>query len=221
MINRLVDCIDPSLLAHSGKVFYSGRRAFSQRTDLYLIGINPGGDPIAQSSETIRSHTDEVLHRNPARWSAYSDESWGGKPSGTRGMQPRVLHMLKRLGRDPRETPASNLVFVRSSREAKLGVDKNTLVDLCWPFHQKVIELLRPRVLVCFGKTTGRSIRTRLAAHLFLDSFVEQNKRGWTSDAHANVTGTVVVTVTHPSIADWKNPKTDPTPLVQEILNQT
>ena len=38
------------------------------------------------------------------------------------GMQPRVLHMLASLGLDARAVPASNVVFVRSSTEAKLYV---------------------------------------------------------------------------------------------------
>ena len=37
----LVPC---DLLDRSGKVFYSGRAAFSTPSDVYLLGYNPGSD---------------------------------------------------------------------------------------------------------------------------------------------------------------------------------
>jgi len=105
VIEQLAKLVDPALMERSGSVFYSGRTAFSHPTDIYLIGINPGGDPVEQSTEIIRQQVEQVLkYKN--RWSPYTDESWQGMPPGTYGMQPRVLHMLRQLGCDPRETPA-------------------------------------------------------------------------------------------------------------------
>jgi hypothetical protein len=117
MIENFADLVDPGLKRRSGKVFYSGRLAFGRPNDVYLLGINPGGNPTAQADETIGSSIDRVLTQHPDRWSAYRDESWQNKKPGTYGMQPRVLHILRRLGRDPQETPAGNLIFVRSSRK--------------------------------------------------------------------------------------------------------
>jgi hypothetical protein len=184
----------------------------------YLIGIHPGGDPIAHATETIGSHTEQVLNQFPDRWSAYGDESWQDKIPGTHGMQPRVLHMLRRLGRDPYETPASNLIFLRSTREATLSGDKNELVDLCWPFHEAVIVSLQPKVIVCFGKLAGMQVRRRLKAEHFIQRFTENNDRRWQSDAHRAEDGQIVITASHPSVADWTNPVTDPTPLIEEML---
>ncbi|MHC4093636.1 MAG: hypothetical protein ACYSVY_25755 [Planctomycetota bacterium] len=125
MIKRFASKIDPKFARRSGKVFYSGRSAFGKKSDLYLIGLNPGGNPATHKKETIQSHTIEVLDRLPARWSAYCDEGWptdspNPNPPGTYGMQPRVLHMLHRLGRCARTTPSSNLIFVRSKSEDDL-----------------------------------------------------------------------------------------------------
>ncbi|MHA1165112.1 MAG: hypothetical protein ACTSP0_05950, partial [Alphaproteobacteria bacterium] len=59
--------------------------------------------------DTIELENRKVLKCYPSRFSSYQDTSWDGKEPGTARMQPRILHMLKRLGRDPQETPSSNL----------------------------------------------------------------------------------------------------------------
>lgn len=51
-IEALAEKIPESLLARSGKVFYSGRQAFSKPSPLYVLGVNPGGDPAHYESET-------------------------------------------------------------------------------------------------------------------------------------------------------------------------
>ena len=48
--------------------------------------------------------------------------------------------------------------------------------------------------------------------------FVEMNSRRWVSETHLGPTGLCVVTLTHPSRADWTNPAADPTPLIREML---
>ncbi|WP_284270057.1 hypothetical protein [Bradyrhizobium iriomotense] len=218
MIEHFAKTIDPALNRRSGKVFYSGRAAFSRPTDLYLIGLNPGGDPTTQAAETIGSETARVLTQLPDRWSAYSDESWQNRKPGTHKMQPRVLHMLRQLERDPRETPASNLIFVRSRRETNLAGGVDELVDQCWPFHEAVIARLKPKVVVCFGQTTGGQLNRKLKANARpIAQFVEKNNRGWATTAY-RAEGQIVIVATHPSIADWTNPEADPTPLIQEML---
>jgi hypothetical protein len=220
MIEEFAKLVPPEIMDRSGSVFYSGRAAFGSPNDLYLIGVNPGGNPVGQADETVARHMGKVLAGREA-WSEYLDESWKGAPPGTFGMQPRVLHMLRRLSLDPRTTPASNLVFLRSSRESGIdGTEMKWLAQLCWPVHQAVLEKLRPRVIVCFGRTAGAYVRSRLGADLPVLDFVENNARRWRSTAHANQMGVTVVTVTHPSIADWTSPAADPTSLVQSMLSR-
>ena len=56
----------PSDLQHkSGIVFYSGRIAFSGRRELYILGLNPGGNPTEQANETVAWHTSNVLNKKP------------------------------------------------------------------------------------------------------------------------------------------------------------
>ncbi|MBM3944702.1 MAG: hypothetical protein FJ317_04330 [SAR202 cluster bacterium] len=210
--------IPSRLLSQSGKVFYSGRNAFSVRSALYVLGINPGGAPTSHSTETIESHTQEVLNAFADDWSAYRDESWEGAAPGTTGMAPRVLHLFARLGGNPGSIPCSNLVFVRSSREAHLNKELSSLAQLCWPFHEYAIKTIHPRVILCFGKTAGNFVRQRLSANALIDEFIEQNNRRWRSQAFKNANGIKVVVATHPSIADWTARETDPTQLISQAL---
>jgi hypothetical protein len=209
--------VDPDLYDRSGKVFYSGPAAFSAPAPVYLLGLNPGGSPVQQADQTIGRNLEDWRTR-PARWSDYLDESWAGMPPGEYGMAPRIRHLFEKLSLDPREVPASNVVFVRSAREADLAAEKHELLDKCWRVHSAVIEALGISTIVCLGGTAGRWVRARLDASDKVGEFVERNKRAWRSEAHLNRDGLCIVTATHPSIADWRNPASDPAPLVLEML---
>ena len=216
-VAAVLDSIPTSLLAKSGKVFYTGRGAFCGPSDIYILGLNPGGDPQAQAGETIGADL-RRFREGPAWWSDYADESWHGAPPGTWGMAPRVLHMLASLGEDPRAVPASNVIFVRSSTEATLERNKDALLEAYWPVHRAVIDALRIRIVLCFGGTAGRWVRERLGAGRPVDSFQETNRRGWRSESHAAGDGRMVITLTHPGRANWCNPASDPTCLVRRAL---
>ena len=96
--------------------------------------------------------------------------------------------------------------------------DLESVARQCWPFHQAVIEMLGVRVIVCLGGNAGHHVRQRLDAHELVDEFVEDNRRLWKSRVHTNTQGLTVVTLTHPSQADWTVPATDPTRLVERSL---
>jgi len=210
--------IPDSIQHESGKVFYSGRVAFSKAAPLYVLGVNPGGSPENHINETVRNHTQQVMTVLPADWSAYRDESWEGCRPGTYGMAPRILHLFRRLGLSPGAVPSSNLFFVRSSREAHTKARQAELSDICWPFHQKVISGLQPKAILCLGATAGQYVCQKIGANRLVDTFIEQNNRKWTSRVYENSSGMRVVIATHPSIADWCTVETDPTGLVEDAL---
>lgn len=56
----------------SGKAFHSGRLAFSAPRDLYILGLNPGGDP-EDRSETVASNIEQVRHE-AEDWCAFLDQ---------------------------------------------------------------------------------------------------------------------------------------------------
>lgn len=202
----------------SGSVFYSGRKAFGSKSPIYVLGVNPGGDPVAKATETVCWHTTKVLEQEADDWSAYRDESWENAKPGTWGMQPRVLHLFDSIGVEPGTIPASNVVFVRSAREEHIKAHFEELAALCWPFHEAVIERLEPRVVVAFGQTAGGYICRKLGATSLMDEFVESNKRRWKSRTFQNRDGRSVVVLTHPGIANWEAPTADATILVKRAL---
>jgi uracil-DNA glycosylase family 4 len=213
--------IPDELLPRSGKVFYSGKNAFSSPAPIYVLGINPGGDPEEHREETVASHTAWITTVAPSNWSAYRDESWMGERPGEYGMQPRLLYMFKTLGLDPGAVPASNLLFVRSRRQGDVAQEVQCFANLCWPFHRYVIETLQPKVVLCLGQTAGKFVCAKVGAHERYATFTEQNKRRWQSNAYCSSAGLKVVVATHPSIADWTASSTDPTALVANALHDS
>lgn len=219
--DELLELVPRELYDESGEVFYSGRTAFESRSRIYLLGLNPGGDPVDLPDYTVRSELEAA--RTPARqhWSSYSDdgEVWDAFGTGARCFRRSVLHLLDRCELDPRDVPSSNAVFVRSAREATLGSARmKELLRECWPVHEKVVTELGVRVVVCFGETTASWVRAHLGAHAEVDRFVESNNRGWTSTTHQDLEGIQVVKLSHPSTTYWENPAADPSELVIRAL---
>ena len=218
MIREFAKFIPDALFQRSGAVFYSGRSAYQGKNDLYILGLNPGGSPEGREEETLAWHTNKVIYEDPDDWSAYRDESWRGYAPGTSGMQPRVLHFFRQLGVSAGSTPASNIIFVRSTGEASIHGDRNELAESCWPLHAAVIAELKTKVILCFGKTAGKFVQQKLHAFKGVDEFIEQNGRGWKSVTYSDPDGIRVIVATHPSRADWTKPVTDPTCLVERAL---
>lgn len=216
-VDEIARLLPPALLQRSGTVFYSGKQAFSGRKPLYLLGLNPGGNPEDLRLNTVARHLEEFANRHEP-WSAYLDESWAGAAAGTYGMQPRVVHLIQRLGLDPRNVPSSNVVFVRTRSESRLQGEQDELLEVCWPVHDRVLGQLGIRVIACFGQTAGSWLRRQLHADELVDVFCEKNRRGWKSELHRAPSGLMIATLSHPSRADWRNPSADPAPLLMRAL---
>ncbi len=216
-----LDLVPPALLARSGAVLYGGRASLRDgHAPIYVLGLNPGGDPEALAAETIERSIENWRGREQDGWSAYVDERWAGMPPGRGGIQPELLHLFRGIGVDPRSVPASNLVFVRSRSEQELKGEMQSLMNACWPVHRTILRDLQIRTVVCLGKTVGAWAREQLSANRLVDSFTEHNRRGWVSTAHSAPSGIWVLTLTHPSRAGWTNPAADPTPLVRAALGR-
>lgn len=219
MIEKFAGLIPESIWSRSGAVFYSGRAAFSRPSKVYILGLNPGGSPLAKADQTVERHTERVLKHEQSEWSAYCDEAWGGCPPGKHRLQSRVHYVFDLLGMDLRLIPASNVVFVRSKRESTLDGSFPALAEECWPFHKSVIEDLKVQTILCFGQTAGHWIADRVGARRELAVRVEENQRRWRSVAVTNDHGLVVVVATHPGIANWMAPASDPTPLISDAMS--
>ena len=182
MIEDFAKLIPESLLDKSGKVFYSGRKAFEAPKELYILGANPGGAPEDYVDETVSSHTQKALNSKPY-WSEYTHGRWGRGRKGEKHLpgehrlQKRMRHLLNGMRLNPGEVPASNLIFLRSARLETLSEDWEQLAEKCWQFHQAVIEYLGVRVVVCLGQDTGNWVCYKLNAECLVDRFKENNKR--------------------------------------------
>lgn len=128
----------------SGGILYSAA-ATIRPYPLYLLGLNPGGSP-ERVTNTLRASIDDL---NSKTTNSYLDESWAGSPIGEARLQRRVRWLLEALGHEPRDVPASNLLFVRS-RNAK-GVDFERIANICWPVHERILQIVRPKLILVFG----------------------------------------------------------------------
>lgn len=201
--------IPEEMLDVPGHAFYTGEAGFTGQKPLYLLGLNPGGD----GAETVRQQFQQLKVAHSA-YSAYVTHTW--KPAAR--IDHNVLHLLRKVSLQATEVPASCLVFSRTRAESDIAKEFDRLAALCWPFHEAVIRTLGVKVVVCFGKSAGEFVRRQYGAHREIDHFTERNNRGWRSTTHRAPGGLKIVTVTHPSRADWRNPLADVSPLVARAL---
>lgn len=134
------------VLGKSGGILYSAA-ATIRPYPVYLLGLNPGGSP-ERVMNTVRASIDALQSKTT---NSYLDESWAGSPVGEGRLQRRVRWLLEALGHEPRDVPASNLIFVRS-RDAK-GIDFERIANTCWPVHEKILKIVRPRLVLVFGNS--------------------------------------------------------------------
>lgn len=138
-------CLAP-IADRSGRVLYSAA-ATLQPAPLYLLGLNPGGDP-ARQTETVG----DALRALPDRTAnAYLDESWKGCEPGQAPIQRRVHWLLHELGCETQQVCASNLIFVRSRSASGCGYP--VTADLCWPVHEAILRIVQPRLILAFGNS--------------------------------------------------------------------
>jgi len=219
VIEELARLIPDDLKPRSGKVFYSGRAAWNREGGLYVLGMNPGGAPEAHPDETVERHTRDVLTDYPDYWSAYHDEQWVDHSPGKAPLQRRMAHLFNVLEVDLRNSPASNLIFARSRRGDDLGAEEGPLVDECWPFHEEVLSRLKPTGVICLGKRTCARFLVKIGQPTRLvRSYRALNGQHWKSDAWKTGSGLLVFGLTHPSVANWINPASDPSPMVRDVF---
>jgi hypothetical protein len=145
----------------SGQVLYSGASTL-RKGEVYLLGLNPGGDPNNQALMTIRQSLDSLVSADMAvsgvrqsEWNSYVHATWKGRDT----LQRRILWLLRQLGRDPLDVPASNLIFPRSRDEKCLRYE--AYADMCWGVHERVLDIVEPRWVLTYGNTPYRCLGNR------------------------------------------------------------
>ena len=230
MIEGIAKLIPESLKHKTGIAFFSGRRSFSKQSDLYILGINPGGeDPTDTPDTSLDSRVEEVLCNRKDDWAALKDDCWCGRCGRLpckHFLQRNLRHLIKQAGMNPRDVPVSEVVFRTSRGVAKLDGKYRDYADLCWPFHKAVIDKLGIRVIAVYGKDSGEYVRKKLKADWVNDFTVPIGKgdKKRSSRTYRNADGLTVVTFWFPGNGNphWvTNPDNDPTWLVVNALNRT
>ena len=220
MIDDLLDDIRKRLGDRVGGVLYSSVDAFSQPSEVYLLGLNPGENRFAPETTTVAAQIEAASVR-AGPWSDYVDGVWTSSIPGGSPMQVRVRHLLGRAGLDPRAVPASNVAFVRSRDASGIASEQADLLARCWSFHSAVIDRLAVKVVVCMGAHAGRWVRRQLGAGHLVAEHVEDNLRRWRSTTRSDGSGRHVVTLTHPSRVDWCARESDPSKLLVDGLRSS
>ena len=145
-INNWLSILDPILDAPGG-ILYSSYDTLV-RGDFYLMGVNPGGS----GGTSIK----EDLFNLPQKTSnEYLDECWenkGGRyKKGDAPLQRRIKWLFGQLGCDIRKICASNLIFVKSEKVSDINFFE--LADMCWPVHEQIIEIVKPKTIIVFGNS--------------------------------------------------------------------
>jgi len=149
-------------------MFDSDPRYCLREGDIYYLGTNPHPDP-ERKSVRDRFEDWEGGYVPPHNWQPYSgllDNPAKGKPwkgwAAVRDVITEVLHGLGIHGEERvkdaiRAIPCSNLCFFMSNHPTELISEDShfftTSFD-CWRYHERMLRLVHPRVIVCNGNAT-------------------------------------------------------------------
>ncbi len=169
------------LLDEPGCVLYSGITTL-KKGDLYILGLNPRG---SKARETLS----DSLEQLPSRGENAYDSRWKNYQPGNAPIQRRLRWLLEQLGYDLRAACASNLIFTSSQDGASSGYPE--LADVCWPVHERILELVRPRLILTFGnggKSPYRYLRDKWPKDRTAEKCFPAGHGGWQCRAfHAKV----------------------------------
>lgn len=136
------------ILEYKGEVIYSSHESI-KKGDIYLLGLNPGGE----GSTTINEHLSNLITKET---NSYLDEEWDRMINSVRTklkkgeapLQKRVDFLLTSLDYNTKEICASNLIFVTSKSADDINYG---LAGYCWRFHEALLEIIKPKIILCFG----------------------------------------------------------------------
>lgn len=139
------------ILDDNGEVIYSSHQTI-KKGDLYLMGLNPGGNGFI----TIDNHIDLMLTRDK---NSFNDEIFRNRrdkepKKGEGFLQKNVKWILKSLGYETKNVLATNLIFKTTNSAKALDF---RLADQCWKFHQDLLKIIQPKLILVFGNSNGKS----------------------------------------------------------------
>lgn len=153
-LRRFADAVrtglGPTRLSFTGATLYS--QPFSlARGNVFIMGTNPGGTDEGKSS--IAAVLARLEQGEDAGNDYLDDQTWDTPQSLRLQKTVRALLHLLAPGRE-RSVCAANLVLVRSRTVEDLNARTEgfwTLADACWPGHEVILDVVRPKLIVAYG----------------------------------------------------------------------
>jgi hypothetical protein len=134
------------VLNSPGKVLYSSHETLKPG-NIYFLGFNPGGREGPELEKSIKGMLSSTNN-------SYLDESWnngnGAWDEGKAPLQKRVTWLFKSLNLNPRDVCASNLIFLQSRKADDISF---SLAEKCWPVHEAIINIVKPKIIITFGNS--------------------------------------------------------------------
>jgi len=146
------------MLDESGSILISSEATlrWSAESDIYFLGLNPGGEAGQDFS---------IFNRFPTIYESLAfsrmgvsgwDQDWSRKDAGYQPgqapLQRRFKHIARFLGLAYGEIFATNLVFARS-RRFKALTRLEEQIEACLPVHKIMMDIVQPKRLWVMGNT--------------------------------------------------------------------
>lgn len=125
---------------------------------LYVLAQNPGSIANEDDSRTVGDDIEALMNNAPNK---YYSEVWGA--SRRTPLQERYIWLMNHLSElfpeigDSAEIFVSNLAFVRRSNLKMPIAEYNTLISACWICHQRLLRIVRPRIIMTIGNNSNNS----------------------------------------------------------------
>jgi hypothetical protein len=139
------------VLGRAGGILYSAAKTL-RPGQLYIMGLNPGGNPENSQPHNIGKSLDQLPQRT---CNAYIDEAWDSRArqleKGQAPLQRRIAFLAQSFGCALEDVCATNLIFMqtRSARD----LDFNRDAERCWPVHEMMLAMVRPKLILAFGNS--------------------------------------------------------------------
>lgn len=191
-----------SILDQSGEILYSGSQTL-RRGPIYLLGLNPGGNP-NEHKATVRDRLRDLPSQRRNKYLV----NWGGRKPGAHPLQRGVQWLAAELGVRLEDVCASNLIFARSPDERTSGFPDSA--RHCWPVHRTILAVVKPTLIIAFGKSPYRFLRDQFGPSSEADPF-PAGHANWTCRAfrsgEVQVVGLPHMSVyaihLHPEVGVW------------------
>ena len=154
-------------LKRPGNILYSASDTLRNPNGLYVLGINP---TIGATEQISNITLEQRLAELPCKKDNDYKETWNNAKSGGHPLQTRMRYVIENLGFKLEETCASNLIFFQS----KADDIQREWADICWPVHAKILQVIRPRIILACGNANGSPWKSPYA---YIKSLKDLNAR--------------------------------------------